>query len=212
GGGEQRPTQSEPDRLQRGARRAASGADRLQRRDLRHAAGPGPVEGAGPVGARLLRRQREPGCRAAAGDRRAHHPLHRGCAVTMVNETSGRIRIASRGSPLALWQANAVRDALVAANADLLVEIKVVRTTGDRVTDAPLSKIGDRGLFTKEVDGAVLEGEADIAVHSLKDVPTRITDGLALVAVTERADPRDVLIGPAGSQVTIDGLAPGARV
>lgn len=113
---------------------------------------------------------------------------------------------------MALWQANAIRDALLAADPELEVEISVVRTKGDRITDAPLSRIGDRGLFTKEVDGAVLEGGADIAVHSLKDLPTRITTGLTLVAVTAREDPRDVLIGPPGSTVALDTLPPGARV
>lgn len=122
------------------------------------------------------------------------------------------LRIASRGSPLALWQANAVRDALVAADASLEVEVTVVRTTGDRVTDVPLARIGDRGLFTKEVDTAVIEGEAEIAVHSLKDVPTSITEGMTLVAVTEREDPRDVLVGPPGTAVSVAGLASGARV
>lgn len=126
--------------------------------------------------------------------------------------TRRTLRIASRGSQLALWQANAVRDALIAADPELEVEISVVRTKGDRITDAPLSHIGDRGLFTKEVDGAVLEGVADIAVHSLKDLPTRITSGLTLVAVTAREDPRDVLIGPPGSTVTLDSLPSGARV
>ena len=126
--------------------------------------------------------------------------------------TGTTLRIASRGSPLALWQANAVRDALLASDAGLTVEITVVRTTGDRVTDAPLSRIGDRGLFTKEVDSAVLDGSADLAVHSLKDLPTTITDGLVLVAVTEREDPRDVLIARSGSVATLETLRPGARV
>lgn len=122
------------------------------------------------------------------------------------------LRISSRGSPLALWQANAVRDALIAADPELRVEITVVRTTGDRITDAPLSRIGDRGLFTKEVDAAILGGDAEIAVHSLKDLPTTITAGLALVAVTTREDPRDVLITREGEPATIDSLATGARV
>lgn len=122
------------------------------------------------------------------------------------------LRIASRGSELALWQANAVRDALVAADDGVEVRIDVVRTTGDRITDVPLAMIGDRGLFTKEIDSAVLGGEADLAVHSLKDVPTRIPDGLTLVAVTQREDPRDVLIGPAGADVSLDSLPAGARV
>lgn len=122
------------------------------------------------------------------------------------------LRIASRGSPLALWQANAVRDSLIAADPQLQVEITILRTTGDRVTDTPLARIGDRGLFTKEVDGAVLDETAELAVHSLKDLPTTITDGLTLVAVTRREDPRDVLIGPSGRPTTIDTLPPGARV
>jgi hydroxymethylbilane synthase len=122
------------------------------------------------------------------------------------------LRIASRGSPLALWQANSVRDALIAADAELVVEITVVRTTGDRVTDTPLARIGDRGLFTKEVDGAVLGAEAEIAVHSLKDLPTTITEGLALVAVTRREDPRDVLIARADAAPSLQELPAGARV
>ena len=112
----------------------------------------------------------------------------------MVNPTARPLRIASRGSPLALWQANTVRDALLRHDPELQVEINVIRTIGDRVTDAPLSQIGDRGVFTKEIDSAVLENTADIAVHSLKDLPTRITEGLALVAITQREDPRDVRV------------------
>jgi hydroxymethylbilane synthase len=122
------------------------------------------------------------------------------------------LRIASRGSPLALWQAHAVRDALTRADPDLEVEIKVVRTTGDRVADVPLSQIGDRGLFTKEIDGAVLDGAADVAVHSLKDVPTAIADDLALVAVTRREDPRDVLICGPGAVFSLESLPTGARI
>lgn len=122
------------------------------------------------------------------------------------------LRIASRGSALALWQANAVREALIGADSSVQVEITVVRTTGDRITDVPLSRIGDRGLFTKEIDSAVLDGAADLAVHSLKDVPTAIPPGLALVAVTEREDPRDVLICRAEGPGTIDSLPAGARV
>lgn len=123
-----------------------------------------------------------------------------------------KVRIASRGSPLALWQANWVRDALLASDRGLEVEIVVVRTTGDRVLDTPLSRIGDRGLFTKEIDNAVLGGDAEIAVHSLKDLPTTVTAGLALVAISPREDPRDVLVGPAGAPLTIEALAEGARV
>ncbi|MEX2584135.1 MAG: hydroxymethylbilane synthase [Gemmatimonadota bacterium] len=122
------------------------------------------------------------------------------------------LRIATRGSQLAMWQAENVRDALIAVHPDLQVEVEIVRTTGDRILDVPLAKIGDRGLFTKEIDEALLEGRADIAVHSLKDVPTRVPDGLDLAAVTERADPRDVLIGPRGASLKLETLTVGARV
>ena len=122
------------------------------------------------------------------------------------------LRIASRGSQLALVQANMVRDALIAADAELEVEITVVHTTGDRITDTPLAQIGDRGLFTKEVDSAVLGGDAEIAVHSLKDLPTTITEGLALVAVTAREDPRDVVLSRAEMPPTLEALPKGARV
>ncbi|HEX2203412.1 MAG TPA: hydroxymethylbilane synthase [Longimicrobium sp.] len=122
------------------------------------------------------------------------------------------VRIASRGSELALWQARAVEAALRAHASGLAVEIQVVRTTGDRILDVPLAKIGDKGLFTKELDEALLRGDADLAVHSLKDVPTRLPEGLAIVAVTEREDPRDVLIRRGGERGGLDALPAGARV
>jgi hydroxymethylbilane synthase len=122
------------------------------------------------------------------------------------------LRIASRGSELALWQSRAVQAALVAADPALVVEIDVIKTTGDVIQDVPLAKIGDKGLFTKELDTALLAGTADLAVHSLKDVPTRLPDGLVLAAVTERADPRDVLLLPPGGAGDLDSLPPGARV
>ena len=93
------------------------------------------------------------------------------------------LRIASRGSELALWQSRSVQAALLAADPALQVEIDVIKTTGDNIQDVPLAKIGDKGLFTKELDAALLDGAADLAVHSLKDVPTRVPDGLELVAV-----------------------------
>ncbi|HYW13273.1 MAG TPA: hydroxymethylbilane synthase [Longimicrobium sp.] len=122
------------------------------------------------------------------------------------------LRIASRGSELALWQSRAVQATLVAADPALVVEIDVIKTTGDVIQDVPLAKIGDKGLFTKELDAALLAGAADLAVHSLKDVPTRLPDGLVLAAVTERADPRDVLLLPRGRSGDLDSLPPGARV
>lgn len=130
----------------------------------------------------------------------------------MVTNAPRRFRIAARGSRLALWQAEAVRERLLAADASLEVEIAVIRTTGDRITDVPLARIGGRGLFTREIDDALLDGRAEIAVHSLKDVPTTLPAGLLLAAVTEREDPRDVLVGPAGQATSLENLRPGARV
>ncbi len=122
------------------------------------------------------------------------------------------VRIASRGSQLALWQTRAVEAAIRAAQPGIEVEIRVIRTTGDNVQDVPLAKIGDKGLFTKELDVALLSGEADLAVHSLKDVPTRVPEGLEIVAVGRREDPRDVLLLPPGATGTLATLAAGARV
>jgi hydroxymethylbilane synthase len=122
------------------------------------------------------------------------------------------IRIASRGSELALWQSRAVAASLRAADPSLQVEIEVIRTTGDRIQDVPLAKIGDKGLFTKELDNALLADQADLAVHSLKDIPTRLPDGLTLAAVTVREDPRDVVLLPLGGAGGLEALEPGARV
>jgi hydroxymethylbilane synthase len=125
---------------------------------------------------------------------------------------SGSVRIASRGSELALWQARAVEAAIRRAAPGAEVEIRVIRTTGDHVQDVPLAKIGDKGLFTKELDAALLAGEADLAVHSLKDVPTRLPDGLELAAISHREDPRDVLLLAPGRTGTLATLPHGARV
>ena len=126
--------------------------------------------------------------------------------------TRPTLRIASRGSELALWQSRAVQSALTAADPALQVEIDVIKTTGDRIQDVPLARIGDKGLFTKELDAALLSGAADLAVHSLKDVPTRLPDGLALAAVTTREDPRDVVILPPGRRGGLYYLKSGAKV
>lgn len=120
--------------------------------------------------------------------------------------------IVSRGSRLALWQSEAVRDQLRRIDSSVDISIDVVKTTGDRILDVPLARIGDRGLFTKELDVALLSGSADFAVHSLKDVPTILPDGLVLAAVGEREDPRDVLIGPSSTPVSLDGLQGGMRI
>lgn len=123
-----------------------------------------------------------------------------------------QLRFATRGSQLALWQTHAVADALCRGNANLSVQIQTVQSTGDRLLDVPLAQIGDRGLFTKELDVALLEGSADIAVHSLKDIPTRLPAGLVLAAVTRREDPRDVLVCRPGHEATLATLPSGARV
>ena len=127
-------------------------------------------------------------------------------------EMGSVVRIASRGSQLALWQTRAVEQAIRAARPGLEVEIRVIKTTGDNVQDVPLAKIGDKGLFTKELDVALLSGEADLAVHSLKDVPTRVPEGLQIVAVGRREDPRDVLLLAPGVTGTLATLPAGARV
>ena len=115
------------------------------------------------------------------------------------------LKIGTRGSPLALWQARRVRDALVAAHPALApdgIGIVVIRTTGDRIRDRPLTELGGKGLFTKEIEAALLAGRIDCAVHSAKDMPTELPPGLGLGACLERADPRDALIARTG-----DGLA-----
>lgn len=118
-----------------------------------------------------------------------------------------RLRIATRGSELALWQARHVAALLTAAHPGLDVEEVVVRTTGDRRLDVPIWELGGKGVFVAEVRTAVLDGRADVAVHSAKDLPAVPLEGLRLAAVPERADARDALVGS-----TLEGLSPGALV
>jgi hydroxymethylbilane synthase len=101
--------------------------------------------------------------------------------------------IGSRGSQLALWQANYIRERLEARGAECRVEI--IKTTGDRILDAPLNKIGGKGLFTKEIEEALLDRRIDLAVHSMKDLPTELPHGLTIAAIPRRADPYDAIIG-----------------
>ena len=108
--------------------------------------------------------------------------------------TADFIRIGSRGSELALWQAHWVRDRLSQDFPALTIVIDIIKTKGDKVLDAPLSRIGDKGLFTREIERELLDGSIDLAVHSLKDLPTELPAGLKLGAVAKRADVRDVLI------------------
>jgi hydroxymethylbilane synthase len=124
--------------------------------------------------------------------------------------------IASRGSQLALWQARWVEAQLAALGRESRIEI--IKTTGDKITDVPLSRVGTKGLFTKEIEEALLEGRADLAVHSLKDLPTGLPPGLALAAVPEREDPSDALVGrrladlPHGARVGTSSLRRSAQL
>lgn len=121
-----------------------------------------------------------------------------------------RVTYATRKSALALAQARAFVAQLVGANQGLLAEEKQVVTTGDRVQDRPLSEIGGKGLFVKEIEEALLDGSAHFAVHSIKDVPAALPPGLAIVCVPAREDARDVLVSP--KYRTLDALPPGAVV
>ena len=104
------------------------------------------------------------------------------------------LRIASRNSPLAMWQANHVKSALQRSHPGLEVEILGFTTTGDRMLHSPLARLGGKGLFVKELERAMLDGEADIAVHSMKDVPAQFPEGLELAVICERGDPSDALV------------------
>jgi len=105
-----------------------------------------------------------------------------------------RLRISTRKSPLALWQAEHVRARLMTAHPGLEVELVKMSTEGDRILDAPLAKVGGKGLFIKELEQALLDGRADIAVHSLKDVTVTLPDGLQIPVIGEREDPRDAFV------------------
>lgn len=118
--------------------------------------------------------------------------------------------IATRGSKLALWQSNHIKDELEKKFDGLKVELKIFKTKGDKILDTPLALIGGKGLFTKELEDAMLKGEAHIAVHSLKDVPTILPDGLTLAAITKREDPRDALLSE--KYESIEDLPPNAVV
>ena len=124
--------------------------------------------------------------------------------------------IASRGSQLALWQARWVAAQLSAAGNECRIEI--IKTTGDKITDVPLAMVGTKGLFTKEIEEALLDRRADLAVHSLKDLPTELPEGLVLAAVPEREDARDAVVGvpladlPAGAKVGTSSLRRAAQL
>ena len=121
-----------------------------------------------------------------------------------------RVVIGTRGSDLALWQAEYVRRSLEAEFPEIEFEIKIIRTTGDDVLDVSLSKIGDKGLFTRQIETELLSGDIDLAVHSLKDLQTEQPEGLTIGAVCKREKPNDVLISRSGK--TLDELPRGAKV
>ncbi len=120
------------------------------------------------------------------------------------------IRIATRRSPLAMWQAEYVAGRLRELHPDLHCELLPMRTQGDKLLDTPLAKVGGKGLFVKELEHALLQDAADIAVHSMKDVPVSLPDGLELPVILERADPRDALVS--SSVGALEDLPPGARI
>jgi len=131
------------------------------------------------------------------------------------------LKIGARGSPLSLAQTGRVKLALTASRPGLAVEIVPIKTTGDKIPDAPLAQIGGKGLFVKEIEEALLAGDIDLAVHSAKDLPARLPEGLALGATPARADFRDVLVAaapgglaslPAGARVGTSGLRRRAQI
>ncbi len=128
----------------------------------------------------------------------------------LIDMAARTLRIATRKSPLALWQANFVKDRLEALHPDLQVELVPMSTQGDKILDTPLAKVGGKGLFVKELETAMLEGRADIAVHSMKDVPVEFPNGLGLHTICEREDPRDAFVSNYFNQ--IDELPQGAVV
>jgi len=121
--------------------------------------------------------------------------------------TAQKLRIGSRGSQLALWQAEHVRRLL--EDRGHSVTIQVIKTTGDKITDVALAKVGTKGMFTKEIEEALLEGRIDLAVHSLKDLPTEIAATFELAAIPRREDPRDAFCS---SHAGLNELPTGARV
>lgn len=120
------------------------------------------------------------------------------------------VRIATRRSPLALWQAEFVRDELLALHPHLTIELVKIKTQGDIILDTPLAKVGGKGLFVKELEVAMLNGEADIAVHSMKDVPVEFPDGLHLPVICSRHDPFDAFVS--NDYASVDDLPQGAKV
>lgn len=138
-----------------------------------------------------------------------------------MNQALPELKIATRGSPLALWQAEHVAARLEALHPQLKVSLLTMKTRGDKLLDAPLAKLGGKGLFVKELEAGLLDGRADLAVHSLKDVPVHLPAGLELALVMEREDPRDAFVSnrydsleamPAGALVGTSSLRRQAQI
>ena len=123
---------------------------------------------------------------------------------------ASELRIGTRGSQLALFQANWVKDQLVRTHPERKVTLIKIKTTGDKIQDAPLAKIGGKGLFVKEIEEALIQRRIDLAVHSIKDVPTEFPKSLHLSVITKREDPRDVLISRNGK--ALKDLPQGAKI
>ena len=123
---------------------------------------------------------------------------------------SRKIKIGSRGSPLALWQANWIKDQLESQNPDIAVEIVIIKTSGDKIQDVPLAKIGGKGLFVKELEEALLRKDVDFAVHSMKDMPIKFPFALCIASVTKRENPFDALISR--NNIKLNDLPKGAKI
>ena len=123
---------------------------------------------------------------------------------------SRKIKDGSRGSPLALWQANWIKDQLESRNPDIPVEIVIIKTSGDKIQDVPLAKIGGKGLFVKELEEALLRKDVDFAVHSMKDMPIKFPFALCIASVTKRENPFDALISR--NNIKLNDLPKGAKI
>ncbi len=121
-----------------------------------------------------------------------------------------KVRIGSRGSPLALWQANWVKDLLLKQHSDLDVDIKIIKTSGDKIQDVSLSKIGGKGLFVKEIEEGLLKRDVDFAVHSMKDMPINFPINLCIACVAKRENPFDALISR--NDIKLEDLPKGAKI
>ena len=124
--------------------------------------------------------------------------------------TIRKVSIGSRGSPLALWQANWVKDLLLKQHPDLTVDIKIIKTSGDKIQDMPLAKIGGKGLFVKEIEEGLLKRDVDFAVHSMKDMPINFPINLCIACVAKRENPFDALISR--NDIKLAALPKGAKI